>query len=107
MLAGRVLIISEVAGLAPHVAASGCGIVVAPTVKGIQSGMQQLLERRDQWSAMGLRGRDYALKRLDWSVIAQESLEQYRSIVLKTGSDIPNSKIDTHENPAINQLSNS
>jgi glycosyltransferase involved in cell wall biosynthesis len=107
MLAGRVLMISEVAGLAPHVAASGCGIVVAPTVKGIQSGIQQLLERRDQWSAMGLRGRDYALKRLDWSVIAQESLEQYRSIALKTGSEIQNSKIDTHENSAINELSNS
>lgn len=77
MLAGRVLLVSEVAGIAPHVQASGCGVVVTPEVSAIQSGLMELLQRRSEWREMGLRGRQYALEHLDWSKIASVALEQY------------------------------
>jgi glycosyltransferase involved in cell wall biosynthesis len=79
MLAGRVLLISDVAGLAPHVAASGCGIVVTPTVEGLRSGMAQLLDRRDEWAVMGQRGRDYALTKLSWASVAQQAVPLYQA----------------------------
>lgn len=61
MLAERVLVVSEVAGIAPHVAASGCGVVVEPTVDALREGVRALLRRRGDWDAMGRRGRSYAL----------------------------------------------
>lgn len=81
MLAGRVLLISEVAGIAPHVKASGCGIVVALEVSSIKAGLMELLQRRSEWKDMGLSGRRYALKHLDWKSIAPNALEQYRQLV--------------------------
>jgi glycosyltransferase involved in cell wall biosynthesis len=81
MLAGRVLLVSEVAGIAPHVQASGCGVVVAPEVSEIQSGLIELLKRRSDWKEMGLRGRRYALEHLDWNKIAFSALDQYHQLV--------------------------
>jgi glycosyltransferase involved in cell wall biosynthesis len=81
MLAGRVLLISEVAGIAPHVQASGCGVVVAPEVSAIKVGLMELLQRRSEWKDMGLRGRCYALEHLDWIKIASAALEQYERLV--------------------------
>jgi glycosyltransferase involved in cell wall biosynthesis len=80
MLAGRVLLISEVAGLAPHVAESGCGVVVTPTVDGVESGIRQLFQCQEQWVAMGRRGRDYALKNLTWSMVAQQASTHYSTV---------------------------
>jgi glycosyltransferase involved in cell wall biosynthesis len=82
MLAGRVLLVSEVAGIAPHVEASGCGVIVAPTVAAIRQGLIELLERRSEWKAMGLRGRHYALEHLRWGKIAANALENYKQLVL-------------------------
>ncbi|NJO51690.1 MAG: glycosyltransferase, partial [Leptolyngbyaceae cyanobacterium RM2_2_4] len=70
MLAARVLLVSEVAGIAPHVYASGCGVVVKPEVSAIQSGLLELLTRRSEWKEMGLRGRHYVLQKLSWESIA-------------------------------------
>jgi glycosyltransferase involved in cell wall biosynthesis len=81
MLAGRVVLISDIAGLAPHVAASGCGVVIQPEVTSIQAGLQQLLQRRSQWREMGLQGRDYALKHLQWNSIAKTALDHYSQLV--------------------------
>ncbi|NDJ24085.1 glycosyltransferase [Nostoc sp. B(2019)] len=81
MLAGRVLLVSEVAGIAPHVQASGCGVVVVPEVSEIQSGLRKLLECRSDWKEMGLRGRHYALEHLDWNKIASTALDQYKRLV--------------------------
>jgi glycosyltransferase involved in cell wall biosynthesis len=81
MLAGRVLLVSEVAGIAPHIKASGCGVVVAPEVSEIQSGLIELLERRSDWKEMGLKGRRYALEHLDWNKIASSALDQYQQLV--------------------------
>jgi glycosyltransferase involved in cell wall biosynthesis len=78
MLAGRVIVISEVAGLAPHVEASEAGLVVQPTVESIVSALLQLLECRDRWPDMGRSGRSYALNELQWKKIAQSALMDYQ-----------------------------
>lgn len=81
MLAARVLLVSEVAGIAPHVQASGCGVVVKPEVSAIQAGLLELLERRSQWQDMGLQGRHYVLDQLSWKTIATDALKQYRQLL--------------------------
>jgi glycosyltransferase involved in cell wall biosynthesis len=79
MLAGRVLLVSEMAGIAPYVAASGCGRLIAPTIDGVRSGLQQLFDCREEWAAMGQRGRDYALAHLSWPHVAEQALSFYRA----------------------------
>lgn len=81
MLAGRVLLVSDVAGIAPHVKASGCGVVVKPEVSEIRAGLLELIERRSQWQEMGLKGRNYALENLQWGKIAAAALEHYQQLV--------------------------
>lgn len=81
MLAGRVLLVSEIAGIAPHVQASGCGVVVAPEVSAIKLGLLQLLQRRTEWKEMGLAGRHYAIENLKWDKIASVALEQYQQLI--------------------------
>jgi glycosyltransferase involved in cell wall biosynthesis len=81
MLAGRVLLVSERAGIARHIHASECGITVEPTVAGIGKGLESLLERRAEWREMGLAGRRYALANLQWRNIAAAALDQYHRLV--------------------------
>jgi glycosyltransferase involved in cell wall biosynthesis len=82
MLAARVVLVPSSAGIAPHVAASGCGEVVAVAEKNaVHVGLQRLLARRDAWREMGLRGRDYALRCLRWETIAGDALQHYRRLV--------------------------
>lgn len=81
MLAGRVLLVSEIAGIAPHVESSGCGVVVAAEVSAIKLGLIKLLQHRSEWKEMGLAGRHYALKYLQWDEIASTALEQYQQLV--------------------------
>jgi glycosyltransferase involved in cell wall biosynthesis len=80
MLAGRVLLVSESAGIADHVRASGCGIIVKPDAQSIQAGLDWLLRHRDRWPAMGDRGQRYAMAHLSWRKIAQQALPQYQSL---------------------------
>ncbi len=80
MLAARVVLISTVAGLAPHVESSGCGLTIEPTIEGIVLGIVALLQRREQWHMMGRSGRGYALTHLRWESIAAEALPFYRSL---------------------------
>jgi glycosyltransferase involved in cell wall biosynthesis len=81
MLAGRVLLVSERAGIARHVHASECGITVEPTAAGIGKGLLALLERRAEWREMGLAGRRYALANLQWKNIAADALDRYHRLV--------------------------
>lgn len=81
MLAARVLLVSERAGIARHVQQSGCGIVVEPTAAGVAEGLLALLRRRAEWRAMGLAGRRYALANLQWKSIAAAALRQYERLV--------------------------
>ncbi|MCY7278520.1 MAG: glycosyltransferase, partial [Phormidesmis sp. CAN_BIN44] len=83
MLAARVLLVSDVAGIAPHVQASGCGVVVKPDVSAIRVGLVDLLERRSQWQEMGLRGRRYVLEQLSWKTIAANALKHYQPLLDK------------------------
>lgn len=80
MLAGRVLLVSEVAGIAPHVRESGCGVVITPEPSSIVNGILQLLEKRQNWREMGLAGREYAIKHLRWDKIAARVAPQYRAL---------------------------
>jgi len=80
MLAARVLLVSERAGIARHVRASDCGIAVRPAVAGIEAGLRTLFGRRAKWREMGLRGRRYALTNLQWQDIARDVLAQYAAL---------------------------
>jgi glycosyltransferase involved in cell wall biosynthesis len=81
MLAARVLLVSERAGVARHVVASGCGLSVPPTLEGVASGLFALLERRARWAEMGQRGRRYVLARLQWKEIAAGALQNYARLL--------------------------
>jgi glycosyltransferase involved in cell wall biosynthesis len=81
MLAGRVVLISEIAGLAPHVAASQCGVLVQPNIASITSGIEEILKRRSEWKEMGLRGRNYVLQNLHWNNIAATALKGYQHLM--------------------------
>jgi glycosyltransferase involved in cell wall biosynthesis len=81
MLAGRVLLVSERAGVARHVLASGCGLSVSPSVEGVAAGMRAILSRRRDWGEMGRRGRRYALERLQWKNVAADALESYARLL--------------------------
>ena len=78
MAAGRVLLVSETSGNAPHVQASGCGVVVKPEVSAIKEGLTELLQRRSEWQEMGLKGRKYVLEYLNWNTIAAATLKHYQ-----------------------------
>jgi glycosyltransferase involved in cell wall biosynthesis len=82
MLAGRVLLVSEGAGIARHVRASRCGLAVPPTVAGIEKGLQALLHLQPAWQEMGLSGRRYALTNLRWKNIAAAALEHYARLLV-------------------------
>ncbi len=84
MMAGRVLLVSENAGIAPYVKASDCGVTVYPEVSAIQSGLLRLLERRSEWKEMGLKGRHYVLQHLDWKTIASKALANYERLKSKS-----------------------
>lgn len=77
MLAARVLMVSATAGIAPHVANSGCGVVVEPTAHDVHRGFRYLLSQRHRWQEMGMQGRAYALEHLHWNRIAERTLSQY------------------------------
>lgn len=80
MLAGRVLLVSDVGGIAGHVTSSGCGVVVTPSVEDILRGLDALWARRTEWPAMGMRGRTHALTQLSWAGIGRAALEAYRAL---------------------------
>jgi len=80
MLAGRVVIVSEIAGISPHVLASGCGIVVNPTVRSVRDGIAEMLRLRPQWPQMGVAGRQYAIEQLRWGRIAESTWKDYQRL---------------------------
>jgi glycosyltransferase involved in cell wall biosynthesis len=78
MLNGRMVLVSEIAGLAPYVAEVGAGVVVQPTVESIRAGLQTLAAKRSQWEQIGLATRQFALDRFRWETICTDCLQQYR-----------------------------
>ncbi|MGI0484468.1 glycosyltransferase [Pantanalinema rosaneae CENA516] len=82
MLAGRPVLVSEGAGIAPHVLASKCGVVVQPDIESIKSGLLKLIQKRSEWEAMGFCGRHYVLNNLSWKKIAANALEEYYRLIM-------------------------
>jgi glycosyltransferase involved in cell wall biosynthesis len=89
MLAGRVVLVSAEAGIAPHVQASGCGGVTAPQPEAIRAGLQSLLDQRERWPQMGLQGRQYALQHLAWPMVATGAIADYQAIMGQTRGAVP------------------
>jgi len=81
MLAGRVVMVSKDAGIAPHVRRSGCGILVSPNPESIANGLRELLGRRDEWQEMGRSGWAYAVSNLRWDAIGRRALDQYAQLI--------------------------
>ena len=80
VLTGRVVMVSEMAGIAPYVEACGCGVVVKPEVASVRAGLEELLRLRPKWREMGLRGRRHMLERLRYDRIAAEALTLYQDL---------------------------
>ena len=80
MLAARPVVISDIAGLSPHVRACDGGVVVHATVESIRSGIEQMILRRSEWRDIGMRGRRYVVENLNWSRIASNALGEYRKL---------------------------
>jgi glycosyltransferase involved in cell wall biosynthesis len=83
MLAERAVLVSNVAGIAPHVARSEAGLVVEPTQEGICRGLELSWRRREEWTSMGARGRQHVLKELSWAAISRRAIAEYHSLLAK------------------------
>lgn len=81
MLAARVLLVSERAGIARHVEACEAGVLVAPSVHDVARGLRTLLAQRARWPGMGRRARRYALEHLRWRDIGAAALADYERVL--------------------------
>lgn len=86
MLAGKVVLSSEICGISPYVDQADCGVVVRSTVDGVAAGLLALWERRAEWPAMGRRGQTLARDALRWDDIAQRALSQYHALLTSSTS---------------------
>ena len=89
MLAGRVVLVSDVAGIAPHVRKSGGGMAITPSVDTVKQALRELLAKRSQWKAMGMSGRQYVMDHLRWDQIGAKTLKHYREIFLPSSGTTP------------------
>jgi glycosyltransferase involved in cell wall biosynthesis len=76
-----VLLVSNSTGIATHVSISGCGVIVEPNVFSAIEGFKSLIENRDLWRDMGIKGRAYALNTLNWNEIAKCALVEYSRFI--------------------------
>jgi glycosyltransferase involved in cell wall biosynthesis len=80
LLTARQVLVSQEAGIAEVVQASGAGVVVAPRPEAIAQGLEQLYHRRDRAKPLGLQGREYILNHLGWPAIAKSAIQQYQTL---------------------------
>jgi glycosyltransferase involved in cell wall biosynthesis len=81
MLAARPVLITDIAGLAPHIRASGAGVVALSTIPSLRDGLLNLLSRRSDWKSIGLAGRTYARAHFRWPRIGAEALADYQKLI--------------------------
>jgi glycosyltransferase involved in cell wall biosynthesis len=81
MLVARPVLLTEIAGLAPHVRASGAGRVCESDADSILESLTDLLKCRDQWKPMGLAGRHYVLQNLTWESVGVRAVQNYRHVL--------------------------
>jgi glycosyltransferase involved in cell wall biosynthesis len=80
LLTGRQVLVSQEAGIAEVVAASGSGVVVEPRPEAIARGIEELHDQRDRAKFLGLQGREYILEHLGWPEIAKSAMQQYQTL---------------------------
>ena len=80
MLAARPIVVSEIAGIASHIEASGAGMVVPCTRTDVAAALRSVIDKRCAWRTMGRQGRSYALDQLSWASIARRALGAYGSV---------------------------
>lgn len=81
MLAGRVILSTDICGISPFVERADCGVVVPSTADGVAAGLRTLWNRRAEWPEMGRRGQTLARKTLRWDDIARQALTHYETLV--------------------------
>lgn len=82
MLAGRVILSSDICGISPFVEQADCGVVVPSTTEGVAAGLRTLWSRRAEWPEMGRRGQALARETLRWDDIARQALTHYQALVV-------------------------
>ncbi|MBW2154619.1 MAG: glycosyltransferase [Deltaproteobacteria bacterium] len=80
MLAARVILVSEDAGIAKHIEKCGCGVLVQPQVNSIINGILKLSAIRSEWKKMGLAGRAYALQHFSMAELAKKIAIEYELV---------------------------
>ncbi len=83
LLMGRLVLVSQEAGIGEIVEASGSGVVVEPSLGAIAQGISQLFTLRSNAKALGLQGRDYAIAKLGWPEIAAAAMVQYEALLAR------------------------
>lgn len=78
--AGRPVLVSNVAGIAPYISRFGNGIVVQSDVEALASGLRNILKQRSEWPVMAESGRDGLNRELLWPRIGAMAAEIYRKL---------------------------
>ena len=76
LMAARPLVCTRAGALAPRLDEDHVAIVVESTVAGLEEGMKRVIARRSEWPEMGISGRAWAQKHLEWGPIATDLLHQ-------------------------------
>ena len=86
MVVGIPVIVSEEAGVSWFVREANCGYLVEPNPASICGGLVRAIETRDQWPAMGQRGKAFAYEHLTWSKVAQDATRALEEILGRSGA---------------------
>jgi glycosyltransferase involved in cell wall biosynthesis len=78
MAAAKPALVSARAGIAGFVRQAGAGFVVEPDAPSICAGLVEALARRQEWTELGRRGREFACERLTWNRVAACAAESYQ-----------------------------
>jgi glycosyltransferase involved in cell wall biosynthesis len=90
MAVGKPVIVSVEAGISSYVEAAQCGYLVQPNCASIWEGLMRAFQTRDQWQAMGRRGKEFAYQHLTWDKAGERAICCYEGIMnqAKKGSMI-------------------
>lgn len=83
MAAACPVVVSSGAGIAEHVRAADCGIVVSPHASDIAAAISKLIAQPIEAAAMGERGRNYVKRHLAWAAVASEMKSLYQELLAR------------------------
>lgn len=81
---GTPVLITDQCGL-NELAQAGCGLVVSPSVQGLQEGLQEALGNQDRMKSMGSNLKRYTDENFSWERIAAKYLQMYSQITTRAG----------------------